>query len=280
MDRAQIAEQIVAHLASKAPELERAWNNPAGTPTRHLVIDELLPPALAQAVFDAYPATGEGFVQNHSTKERKKTSADLRNFAPILTEISFAFQDPRVVDVIRGMTGIDTLEPDPLFYAGGLSMMTRGDFLNPHIDNSHDSARKKYRRVNLLYYISPGWSEENGGNLELWDDEVNTPVTIVSRFNRLAIMETNDRSYHSVSPVVVDKARCCVSNYYFSDDSPNGNEYFHVTSFTGRPDQKALRAWGRVDNLARNTLSRALGTGRGRRLVNKAALENKDGGDR
>ncbi len=28
-----------------------------------------------------------------------------------------------------------------MLYAGGLSMMFEGDFLNPHIDNSHDAGR-------------------------------------------------------------------------------------------------------------------------------------------
>jgi hypothetical protein len=31
--------------------------------------------------------------------------------------------------------------------------------------------------------------------------------------------------------------RCCVSNYYFSKDPVGASEYFHVTSFRGRPEQ-------------------------------------------
>ena len=41
--------------------------------------------------------------------------------------------------------------------------MTEGDFLNPHIDNSHDAKRERYRRLNLLYYVSPGWESAKRG---------------------------------------------------------------------------------------------------------------------
>ena len=132
--------------------------------------------------------------------------------------------------------------PDSRLYAGGITMMTRGDFLNPHIDNSHDGERKLYRMLSLLYYVTPDWKPEYGGSLELWDDAVKKAVVIPSLFNRLVIMETNRHSWHSVNPVRSDGWRCCVSNYYFSEHSPDGSDYFHVISFSARPDQ-TFRRW-------------------------------------
>ncbi|WP_413692869.1 2OG-Fe(II) oxygenase [Psychromonas sp. KJ10-2] len=126
-----------------------------------------------------------------------------------------------------------------------------------------------YRRLNLLYYVTPEWILENGGNFELWDAKVTVPETIVAKFNRLLVMETNDRSWHSVSPVVTDTPRCCVSNYYFSEISPSGLDYFHVTSFTGRPGEYWKRKVGVIDNLLRNTISKTIKIGRGKNLINK-----------
>jgi hypothetical protein len=40
-----------------------------------------------------------------------------------------------------------------------------------------------------------------------------------------------------VSQVTVDRSRCCISNYYFSEKPLEDHEYFHVTSFRGRPEQ-------------------------------------------
>jgi hypothetical protein len=117
--------------------------------------------------------------------------------------------------------------------------------------------------------VTPQWRLENGGNFELWDSKVKAPKTIVSKFNRLIVMETDDKSWHSVSPVIVEGARCCVSNYYFSEISPNGSDYFHVTSFTGRPEESGKRILGALDNVIRNTISKVLKVGRGKHLINK-----------
>jgi hypothetical protein len=83
-------------------------------------------------------------------------------------------------------------------------------------------------------------------------------VTIPSLFNRLVLMETNSASWHSVSPVRAEGPRCCVSSYYFSRQSPSGADYYHVTSFTGRPEQPFRRMIGPLDNAAR-ALARKLG---------------------
>ena len=85
-------------------------------------------------------------------------------------------------------------------------------------------------------------------------------------FNRLIVMETNASSWHSVNPVTVDAVRCCVSNYYFSKQSPSGEDYYHVTSFLGRPGQPLRRIYGRVDNLLRQFVATRFKISRGKDL--------------
>ena len=174
-----------------------------------------------------------------------------------------------MVNLVSEICGIEKIEPDPKLYAGSLSMMFPDDYLNPHIDNSHDGERSKYRRLNLLYYVSPNWALENGGNFELWNDDRTKPETIIAHQNRLVVMETNKYSWHSVSKVMAERPRCCVSNYYFSEISPHGNVYFHVTSFMGRPEQPLRRFFGVFDNALRNFVSRTLKIGRGKDQINK-----------
>ncbi|WKL57283.1 2OG-Fe(II) oxygenase [Asticcacaulis sp. ZE23SCel15] len=249
--------------------LMQQWQNPQGTTTRHFILDNLLPAADAHRIHEAFPRDGDGFFNRDTFREKKRTSTDLSGYAPILSDITYALQDQAIVELIADMVGFEAIEPDPKLYAGGLSMMFKDDFLNPHIDNSHDGDRQKYRRLNLLYYVSPDWKTEYGGNLELWDDERKTPVTVTAAFNRLVVMETTKLSWHSVSPVVTDRPRTCVSNYYFSNISPDQSDYFHVTSFSGRPGETLKSAIGVVDNAARNLVSKTLGTGRGRDRINK-----------
>jgi len=230
-----------------------------------------LPESDVEEIYAAFPRNGEGFFDRESFREKKRTSANLSTFNAILSDITYAIQDVRIINKISEICSLKGIEPDPMLYAGGLSMMFPNDYLNPHIDNSHNLSRDKYRRLNLLYYVSPNWEESNGGNFELWDNKVKNKKTIVSRFNRLIIMETNRTSWHSVSKVEKDVIRCCLSNYYFSKNHPSkySYEYNHVTSFTGRPNEKFRRFYGYLDNFLRNFVSSNFKISRGKKLVNK-----------
>jgi Rps23 Pro-64 3,4-dihydroxylase Tpa1-like proline 4-hydroxylase len=265
-DAQGFAKVIAARIGSDANSLIDQWRNPAGTHTRHFIIDDLLPADMIAAVHGAFPQDSSIWVQRQTFRERKKTFAKLERIHPIIAAITDAFHTDEVLQAVKGVTEIQGLEADPELYAGGISMMSKGDFLNPHIDNSHDAQRERYRRLNLLFYVSPNWQLNSGGNFELWDREVAQPKVIVSKFNRLVVMETNRASWHSVNPVAVEGNRCCISNYYFSRNSPEQRDYYHVTSFLGRPHQRAARLWGRVDNFVRQRIAVSFGTSRGKSL--------------
>jgi Rps23 Pro-64 3,4-dihydroxylase Tpa1-like proline 4-hydroxylase len=251
-DRGSLARQMHTVIAGKAAELAQQWTQSA--PINHFIVDDLLPEEWARSIRSAFPGP-ESMVLKSSLRELKYVAAQMNRYAPLLEEIVYAFQDPRIVQTIEQITGLTTLEPDSLLYAGGISLMAPGHFLNPHVDNSHDKFRQRYRVLNLLYYVSPDWTEEHGGNLELWPEGPGgKPVTVVSRFNRLAVMVTHEKSWHSVSRNANQASRCCVSNYYFSKDPIGGDEYFHVTSFRGRPEQPVRDLVLRGDIWLRMTL--------------------------
>ena len=266
-DARTFAQHIAARIKADAKLLSAQWRAPQGTGTRHFVVDDLLDEAAVGRIHAAFPQQESIWFQHQSFRERKKTFARLDSIDPVIGAITDAFHRSDVLQAVASVTGMDGLEADPELYAGGISMMGKGDFLNPHIDNSHDAGRRRYRRLNLLYYISPGWCAEYGGNFELWDDRVATPKPIISKYNRLVVMETNRFSWHSVNPVLVGRNRCCVSNYYFSQGSPEPQDYYHVTSFVGRPHQKIARLWGRVDNFARQWIAVNLKISRGKSLT-------------
>lgn len=264
MNRMQMADVIVARLEAEEQSLVKAWRE-SGI-VSHFTVDNLLPPDVAQRIRDAFPQ-GNSMKIKSSLRELKFIAAQMNQYDPLLEEAIYAFQDPRVVEVVGRITGLQALEPDEQLYAGGISMMVKGHFLNPHVDNSHDKARERYRVLNLLYYVSPDWTLGNGGNLELWPEgPKGQQVTVESRFNRLAVMVTNKNSWHSVSQVQVDQARCCVSNYYFSQRSPESDEYFHVTSYRGRPEQRLRDLVLRADVALRMGL---------RKIFPKGVVENK-----
>lgn len=266
--RDQLTAWIVERLSRDSADLAAQFRAPpAPIPTAHFVVDDLLPEAVCREIHAAFPADRQAFREMKSFRERKVTSKNLDQYPPILADITFAIQSLEVVAAVEAITGIRQQRPDPLLYAGGLSMMMRGDYLHPHLDNSHDKDRRYYRTVNLLYYVTPDWKLEDGGNLELWDREVKTPLMIHSRFNRLVVMATDRHSWHSVNPVQTEGRRCCVSNYYFSPVSPEGEEYFHVTSFAARPEQSGRQLLFAADNAARGLARKLRRRGFGREDV-------------
>jgi Rps23 Pro-64 3,4-dihydroxylase Tpa1-like proline 4-hydroxylase len=240
LDRSAMARAIEARLDADHDELVRQWRG--SRPIHHFVLDDLLPVQWVESIRAAFPAPADMMLKR-SLRELKYVTAQMDKHAPLLEESIYAFQMPGVVSRIEQITGLRALEPDEMLYAGGLSMMGPGHFLNPHVDNSHDKFRKRYRVLNLLFYTSPGWVEANGANLELWPQgPTGKPMTIVSRCNRLVVMVTHEGSWHSVSSNRSREDRCCVSNYYFSQHPVGEREYFHVTSFRGRPEQR-VRDW-------------------------------------
>ncbi|MCE7797468.1 2OG-Fe(II) oxygenase [Sphingobium sufflavum] len=255
--RTEIADLIAARLEPVVDDLARAFQTPGKIPSCQ--IDDLLPPELAREIHDRFPQSDRMMLKK-SIKENKHVAAQMNSYDPLLEEIVYAFQDPRIVALIARLTGLEGLDPDVDLYAGGISAMSKGAYLRPHLDNSHDRKRQRYRVLNLLYYVTPDWREEFGGSLQLWDEGPRGPArTFPSRFNSLVIMVTNKASWHSVNEVRHDGRRCCVSNYYFSRQSPDAEEYFHATSFRGEPGQVPADLVMRADNALRTAALRILG---------------------
>lgn len=262
--RKEIATYVFNNL-EKNKELIKNTYQDSKSSIGYFFVDDLLPETIANSIFEAFPKPEETILKK-SIREHKHIAAQMDQYDPLLEEVIFAFQDDRIVNFFKDVCGVKSLYPDKNLYAGGISMMSQDNFLNPHLDNSHDKDRNHWRVFNLLYYVTPEWEKTYGGNLEVWPDGVSgEPITITSKFNRLAVMATHNKSWHSVSKVEVDKVRCCVSNYYFSEVPLSQTDSFHVTSFRGRPEQKLKDAVLKMDTFLRMSI---------RKLFKKGIKEN------
>ncbi|MFB9054666.1 2OG-Fe(II) oxygenase [Formosa undariae] len=264
MDRNSLSKLIIERLTTEKEALKHQFEA-----SKHKIgyfyIDDILPKNLAEELHKQFP-TAEEMVLKKSLREYKHVAAQMDKYNPILEEAIYAFQDDAIVKLVSEICGVDDLFPDENLYAGGLSAMQNGQFLNPHLDNSHDKDRSRWRVLNLLYYVSPDWHDNNGGHLELWPDGLESPQTIVhSKFNRLVVMATHKKSWHSVSPVTANASRQCVSNYYFSNSPLQTTDTFHVTTFRGRPEQKITNQILKLDSFLRMNL---------RKIFKKGIVEN------
>ena len=236
METKAIANHILETILKQKESIAKQYNASKQN-IGFFYIDDLLPENLAKQCFEVFPKPEDMKVLK-SLKEFKHVSAQMNKHNALLEAVIYAFQDSRIVDVIGEICAIDSLYPDDSLYAGGLSLMAKDNFLNPHLDNSHDANRDRWRVLNLLYYVTPNWEKQNGGHLELWPNgPKKNPVLLESKFNRLIVMATHQTSWHSVNKVAVDASRCCISNYFFSDNALKEKDKFHVTKFRGRPNQ-------------------------------------------
>ncbi len=264
MKRYELADLILVRIQEVRAVIQQQYSA-SKDQIGYFWIDDLLPEEIVQQISSVFPASSE-MVLKKSLKEDKYIGVQMNQYHPILEEIIYAFQDERIVHLIAEICEINQPIPDGSLYAGGLSMMGEKQFLQPHLDNSHDRNRELWRVLNLLYYVTPDWKEEYGGNLEVWPNGLKADqITIFSKFNRLAVMATHNESLHSVSPVKYNGFRKCVSNYYFSKEPLRASDSFHVTSFRGRPDQKVLDQVLQVDNALRMGV---------RKIFKKGIVEN------
>ena len=238
MNRVDISELILKRLHEiKINILKKKYEN-SGL-INHLIIDDLLPKEIASKLSFEFPKEKELNYLN-GLQEKKYVGVYFTEGQKLVEECLFAFQEESVVKTIGEITSIQNLIGDPNLYAGGVSSMSKGCFLNPHIDNSHDKNFKNYRRLNLLYYTNSSWNpKEDGGELVLYPKGIkNEEIKISCDFNRLVIMRTDNRSLHGVKEILSNHlSRKCISNYYFSEASPSGKKYYHSTSFIGFKNQ-------------------------------------------
>ena len=253
LHRTYLAQLIVNRIIQEKDRIKTQYEE-SKNQIGYFYIDDLLSAEITEQIDSQFPSKQE-MVLKKSIRENKYIAVQMNQYPRVLEELIFAFQDERVVKIIKDLCEIEDLQPDENLYAGGLSSMKQFQFLNPHLDNSHDKERSRWRVLNLLFYVTPNWKDSNGGHLEIWPEGLEQhQTTLHSRFNRLIVMATHDKSWHSVSPVVVNASRNCVSNYYFSNTALSGTDKFHVTTFRGRPHQKFKNHVLRFDSFLRMNL--------------------------
>ena len=166
MKRAELANLILERLVSEKETLKTNYRN-SDSSIGYFFLDDILPADIAMKIMEAFPKK-EQMILKKSLREDKYVAAQMNLYNPLLEEMIYAFQDERIVKIIGEICNIKNPIPDENLYAGGISMMGKKQFLNPHLDNSHDKDRNLWRVLNLLYYVTPNWEESYGGNLELW----------------------------------------------------------------------------------------------------------------
>lgn len=239
-DQASITQWIVERIESAAGRLSADIQSTSRQGCGVAVLDDLLPSEWRDAILRGVPAK-QSMLRLESIGERKFCMAQTSAMTSALRNCIAAFASVPVADKLAAVMGRDDLAPDGVLYNGGVTVMSPGDFMRPHLDNSHNRDRNRQRRLVALYYLSSPWTPRDGGSLTIWSrNPLHRLHVIPYRPNRLVLMEIGAEAWHSVDPVRGDSDRVNLTTYFY--DAEETQTPVHLTRFMGWPGEAFTKA--------------------------------------
>ncbi len=243
-------------LQPLAERLQRDYA--AADPYPHIVIDDFLPSAVLERVLSEIPRPGEiSWIEYNNASGKKLASKVETQLGTSTRALLHQLNSSTFIDFLETLTGVHGLIPDPHFWGGGVHQIVRGGFLKVHSDFNRHPRLKLDRRLNLLLYLNPGWQEEWGGRLELWDrDMKECRKKILPMFGRCVVFSTTDFANHGhPDPLNCPEGvtRKSLALYYYSNGRPRGEivgEHYS-TPFRRRPGEELFLT---LETIARNLL--------------------------
>ncbi|HEV2530604.1 2OG-Fe(II) oxygenase [Phenylobacterium sp.] len=228
-----------ADFALPTPGWREAYRQ--ADPFPHIALDDLFDPGLLRRVLRELPSP----LQPHSLfsadvkhlQERKFAWRDVPALGPESTRLIAFLTGKPFLEFLSALSGIGGLIPDPYMWGAGFHQILTGGKLAIHADFNIHPTTQLYRRLNLLLYLNEDWDEAWGGNLELWNADMDACVTRTAPlFNRTVIFSTSDVSFHGhPEPMTCppDTVRRSLALYYYTYDRLPHDE--HSTLWRDRP---------------------------------------------
>ena len=218
----------------------------AAHPFPFVKIENFLDPNAAKEIAAAYPSFDVALAQGktfRAVNERKKVQiTDATKFPAAISRLNDALASSQFLSDLSHITGIPSLLADAELVGGGMHITGPGGRLDVHVDFNYIEQRKLHRRLNLLLYLNPVWDDNWGGHIQFWDTAIkNCEASFAPIFNRCVIFETNNISYHGVTPISpsAPSPRQSFATYYYTREAPaHWDGTAHSTIFKARPDEK------------------------------------------
>jgi 2OG-Fe(II) oxygenase superfamily len=229
----------------------------AAEPFPHIVLDGVFRDDVLDAVLDEWPGPADVRWIKYDDDPRefgKRTSSHVGRFGPTTRQLLAEISSPFFLEFLGLLTGISGLLPDPYFASAGLFEVVDGGYLDIHGDFTINQRTGLDRRCNVLVYLNHGWTDSNGGQLELWRARpLRRERSIVPLFNRMVIFDTMPNAYHGhPNPVVAPMGgnRKAISAYYFTRGRPFREQFYGAQGVlapgAARSRQAQLRAVGKA----------------------------------
>lgn len=130
---------------------------------------------------------------------------------------------------LEAITGIEGLIPDPHLIGAGYSRSFRGDTLKIHTDFNWNDTLKLYRVLSLIVYLTPEWTMDWGGGLDLYDKQRKEVVnTFPCLFNTGVIWKYDELAFHGYTTPIScpeDKSRNSIRAFYYTSNIEHSDNF-------------------------------------------------------
>jgi hypothetical protein len=246
---------------AELPLLARRYRE--NKPCPHILLEDFLDSGTALAMAREFPQpTSDAWTQYKHANENKLGMPKRELFPAATRAVTDELNSPEFVAWVSELTGIPGLMADPMLEGGGLHQSGPGGYLNVHTDFSmHHFHTHWRRRVNLILYLNPGWHEEWGGALELWEQKMaRCAAKYPPLLNHALVFTTDQRSLHGFPDPLIcpqGESRKSLALYYYTVEQ--GRKVAgHSTDYFARPQdgwRKSAMIW--LDKKAVDLYSRA-----------------------
>tara|TARA_B110000003_G_C16645604_1_gene531905 strand:+ start:1645 stop:2421 length:777 start_codon:yes stop_codon:yes gene_type:complete len=196
-------------------------------PFKHCVLDNFFDNLIANDLLDSFPPLDDEIWEKTNDEDIEvKYRTNFKSEFDVPDGLINAFRifnSSTFLKAISKVFEIPKLLPDPYYTGGGLNVTEKGGLLDVHVDGNYHDASGLNRRINVILYLNPGWTEGWGGDFGLYNDDGTQLIKKVAPiFNRLVIFDTHDKSFHGLpDPLNFPEGqnRKSIILYYYTKDA-------------------------------------------------------------
>jgi Rps23 Pro-64 3,4-dihydroxylase Tpa1-like proline 4-hydroxylase len=204
--------------AAAGAALAETYRN--ASPYPHIMMEDFLPADFLRSLLPEFPGyDGKSFFDRD--QERLKfqyVPSEIPGHR--LRNVVMELNSPAILRFLEEMTGIQHLIPDPYYEGGGLHATRRGGHLGVHADFNVHGRLMAERRLNLLVYLNDDWAPDYGGELEIWDQKMETcHKKVAPLLGRAVVFNTALDSFHGHPDPLncpPERARRSIATYYYT----------------------------------------------------------------
>lgn len=196
-------------------------------PFPHVILDDFFEQPVLELIEASFPSLDNRVWKepsNDHTQAKRVLRGGLRGLKELILDeparrVFFELNSSPFLHFLSELTGLKSVIGDPYLAESGFHCSGNGGYLDIHADFSHHDILLLERRLNLIIFLNSSWQKSYGGELCLYDRNLNLVHEISPIANRCVVFATSDFSFHGhPKPLSLPEGvfRKSIAMYYYS----------------------------------------------------------------